>query len=428
MSRLLPVLLLTCLLMLLPLAAGKAAGQPDPPALLRQAVALACPEGETAGLLAALPGTRALVAEAGGPEPGSVRLDLPDGGLLELERLAPGGHLRRFTVTYEEAHDEGTRPRLLALADGGCRIVQGRALDWGAAVGPEAGGPDRLVLLDADLVTVLGSEPLDPPVPAGRDPGGVTVAHIDAGVAYDLPAIAERLARGPDGRPLGYDFWDLDPRPYDSHPSASPFFPARHGTQVASLLLAEAPAIRLLPYRYPRPHMDRMAELIGAAAGAGATIVALPMGSRSAELWEAFLAAAEGRPEMLFVVSAGNEGSDIERAPIWPAAASLENLLVVTSSEADGRLAAGSNWGAESVDLLVPAERLEVLDHEGRPALASGSSFAVPRVAALAARLQARRPDLQGVALKQAILALTAPAPQAAVVKVGWLRDPLAHP
>src|SRR5690606_34075520 len=106
MSRLLPVLPLTCLLMLLPLAAGKAAGQPDPPALLRQAVALACPEGETAGLLAALPGARALAEEEGDSTraPARRRLLLADGGLLELERLAPGGHLRRFTVTFEEAH------------------------------------------------------------------------------------------------------------------------------------------------------------------------------------------------------------------------------------------------------------------------------------------------------------------------------------
>jgi hypothetical protein len=100
----------------------------------------------------------------------------------------------------------------------------------------------------------------------------------------------------------------------------------------------------------------------------------------------------------------------------------------VTSSEVDGRLAPGSNWGAKSVDLLVPAERQEVFDYRGRSRLASGSSFAVPRVAALAARLKARHPDWQAPELKRAILDLAEPAPHAGLVAAGWLRDPLAVP
>ena len=54
--------------------------------------------------------------------------------------------------------------------------------------------------------------------------------------------------------------------------------------------------------------MARMAGAVEIAAAAGASIVALPMGSRRAEDWTAFAAAAEAHPEMLFVVSAGNDG------------------------------------------------------------------------------------------------------------------------
>ncbi|SMF83482.1 Subtilase family protein [Tistlia consotensis] len=432
-ARLLPRVL-AGLLLAAPALAGAPEG--DASGLLRQAVVLGCPEGGTAALLGVLPGARLVASEAIGPEAAPVgrreRLALAGGGALVLERLAPGGILRRFTASYEEPHGEGTRPRLLALADGGCRIVQGRALDWHAFPAPDGsengGGPDRLVLLAADLTGALAAEPLDPPVPPGRDPEGVTVAQVDAGVAYDLPAIAGRLARDAGGEALGYDWWDLDPRPYDANPAVSPFFPARHGTEVAGLLLAEAPGVRLVPYRYPRPDMGRMAAVVEAAARAGAGIVALPMGSNSRDLWEAFLAAAGAHPEMLFVVSAGNDGRDIDERPVWPAAAGLDNLLTVTSSEADGRLAPGSNWGAESVDLLVPAERQAVVDYRGRPHLASGSSFAVPRIAALAARLKARHPDWQAAALKRAILALAEPPPRAGLVKAGWIRDPLAAP
>ncbi|MEX2632125.1 MAG: S8 family serine peptidase [Tistlia sp.] len=420
-----------------PVAAAEAAAAPRAAAaLLRRAVAEACPALDAEALAAGLPGARLLGAEPLGPEASPVglraRIALAGGGLLVLERLAPGGRLRRFSASWEEPAGGGTRPRLLALAGADCRIVQGRALEWDevreGGEGEAPGGPDRLVLLGADLESRGAVEPLDPPVPAGRDPGGVLVAQVDAGVAYDLPAIAGRLARDGAGRALGYDFWDLDPRPYDGNPAGSPFFPARHGTEVASLLLAEAPTARLLPYRYPRPDMERMAQVVEAAAEAGARIVALPMGSNSRALWEAFLAAAGAHPEILFVVSAGNDGRDIDARPVWPAAAALANLLTVTSSEPDGRLAPGSNWGAAAVDLLVPAERQEVFDYRGRPHLASGSSFAVPRVAALAARLLAANPGWRAPELKRAILALAEPPPQPGLVGAGWIRDPLAAP
>ena len=42
---------------------------------------------------------------------------------------------------------------------------------------------------------------------------------------------------------------------------------------------------------------------------------------------------------------------------------------------------------------MVPAEQVEVTDFRGARGTASGSSYAVPRVAALAARLKAANPD-----------------------------------
>ncbi|MCP4392403.1 MAG: hypothetical protein GY802_29195 [Gammaproteobacteria bacterium] len=75
-------------------------------------------------------------------------------------------------------------------------------------------------------------------------------------------------ARDADNRLIGYDFWDMDDRPYDAHPVNSEFFVQRHGTRSASILLREAPAIELVPYRYPRPDMSRMqAQFTGEAFG-----------------------------------------------------------------------------------------------------------------------------------------------------------------
>ena len=297
----------------------------------------------------------------------------------------------------------------------------GRVLTYDAE-----GNAREIVRLDGDLKDAGAPEPLDAAVPPGVDPGGVAVALVDSGVNYTLPTIAKRLARSADGQLLGFDYWDMDDRPFDLDASRSPFVPLRHGTRMASVLLGEAPAARLMPYRYPRPDMKRMADLVAHADAHGARIVAMPMGSDKPDDWRAFEKAARARKHILFVVSAGINGRDIDLTPVYPAALGLANVLVVTSSKKDGRFPRGSNWGARRVDLMVPAENLPAIDHRGTATRVSGSSFAVARVAALAARLLAENPDWRAAELKQAIIARTEPARKLKSPRVrhGWIVDP----
>lgn len=329
------------------------------------------------------------------------------------------GALRRVVFELHELTPE--RPLMVVLAGGDCTPQHARAIRYGAD-----GVAEELVLFDADLTTVQAVEPLNPPVPEGTDPGGVTVAHIDSGVNYLLPEIAARLARDGDGRFLGRDLWDDDGRPFDGDTGRSPFFPIRHGTPVASLLVKEAPGIRLLPIRYPRPDLARMAEAVEGAAAAGARIVVMPLGSRARDDWAPFAAAAAAHPDLLFVVSAGNDGRDIDAAPVYPAALRLDNMVVVTSADDFGRLAEGSNWGQASVDFMAPGEGLEVTDYRGARGTASGSSFAVPRVAALAARLLAAHPEWTTGDLKRALFARAVPplVRGESPVAVGWIPNP----
>ena len=93
---------------------------------------------------------------------------------------------------------------------------------------------------------------------------------------------------------------------------------------------------------------------------------------------------------------------------------------------ATGRLAEGSNWGLRSVDLMLPAEELMAIDHLGASTRVSGSSFAVARIAALAARLLAKHPNWAAPELKQAIIdrARTYGAYEKDTVHYGWIPDP----
>ena len=352
-------------------------------------------------------------------------LMLPDGARIRIDRMEPGGVLRRVAASYAEQTRSGRRPVLFAVADGGCNVMAGRRLTYYAD-----GMPRSIEYLDSGLERVARAEPLNPPVPAVAagevESAGVRVALVDSGVNYLLPEIASRLARDADGALIGFDFWDLDARPFDSNPARSAFHPRRHGTRTASLLLEEAPVAALVPYRYPRHAMWRMPDLVKHAAAAGVRIMNISMGSRRLSDWTDFEAAARAHPEMLFVVSAGNDDADIDEAPVYPASLPLDNLLTVTSADDTGLPARGSNRGRESVDLAVPAEGVLATGFNGKARKVSGSSYAAARVSAFAACLLAAHPEWTALDLKSAILARAEKPVSAmlAYVAAGALHDP----
>jgi hypothetical protein len=292
---------------------------------------------------------------------------------------------------------------MLISLDSSCSLQAARRLNYS-----QQGQALNIVSLDENLQTVGEPDWLNPPLqfierealaplehPGENTP--VRVAMVDSGVNYRLAEINRRLARDDNGRLIGYDFWEMDALPYDSHPVNSGFFVQRHGTRSASLFLREAPDAELVPYRYPRPDMSRMQALVEHAAANGVAILGMPLGSNRAEDWGVFARAASAHPRMLFIVSAGNDGRDIDALPVFPAALDLENMLVVTSADDFMRPAERSNWGKISVDFMVPAERRRALDYPGNDTLVSGSSYAVSRVAALAARLKRAHPDWAAV-------------------------------
>ena len=382
-------------------------------ASLRQFVTVSCeaPSSSLAEMAARVAGSTAIAEEAlvvrGVVIGWQRRFRLPHGAEIKVERIAPRAQLRRVVAEYwAPAKGGSARAELAVVADARCTIRLARRLLYDH----DSPQPIAIEHLNETLAPVGVREPLNPPVPPGKDPGGIPVAIVDAGVNYLLPEVGERLARAADGEILGYDYWDMDRRPFDTNPARSPFFPQRHGTETATLLLREAPTARLVPYRYPRSDMNRMTDLIRDAATKGIVVVNISMGSNKRDEWDAFAAAARAHPQMLFVVSAGNDGRDIDTQPVYPAALQLDNAIVVTSAEHTGELARGSNWGKRSVDLLVPAERLTVTGFDGRQQPASGSSYAAIRITALAARLLGKQPQWRAPELKTAIFARTLPS------------------
>jgi hypothetical protein len=98
----------------------------------------------------------------------------------------------------------------------------------------------------------------------------------------------------------------------------------------------------------------------------------------------------------------------------------------VTSSDDFVRPAESTNWGRISVDYMVPAERVETTDFYGRRIRVSGSSYAVARVAALAARLVQDNPGWRSADIVDELMRRYSQAAPAAGrwVSSGYIGDP----
>lgn len=343
------------------------------------------------------------------------------GRTMTIERIAPRARLRGV---QGELNDEKGRPELFFAADHSCALRSVRTMRY-----DKSGFPVEMIHLGPNLQPTGVVEPVNPPVPLTKikDRDQIRVAFVDSGVNYLIPDVNSALARSANDKLIGYDYWDMDARPFDAHTPRSAFLIQRHGTRPASLFLREATSAQIVPYRYPRPMMARMKDLIEHASKNDVRIIALPLGSNRAEEWLAFERSVREHPEILFIASAGNNGRNIDHEPIYPAALKLDNLIAVTSADDYGRPANQVNWGPGSVHLLVPAERQIVIDFDGKPKSASGSSYAVSRVAALAARLLSKNKTLNSADLREKIFDLAVVDSSATeFVSVGYIPDPLA--
>lgn len=302
---------------------------------------------------------------------------------------------------------KGVRASISARLTAKCAVIEGREVVY-----DDLGRADHIRRFDRNLEPDGAPEPINPPVPPASDPGGVKVALIDSGVNYLVPAIAQALARDANGKLLGYDFREMDDRPFDIDPlKRGPFVPARHGTSVASVLLGSGGQISLVPYSFPGSDPRRFRQLVEHMRGSGVRIANMSMGSAdpaSEAAWREIAAAIESAPEILFVVAAGNESRNVDSQPSYPASFRLPNVIVVGAVDASGRLSRLSNYGTR-VDVAAVADPIMGRDFGWNAKRLYGTSFAAPRVAALAAQILRTNPEVTAPALKSRLCAMARP-------------------
>lgn len=267
----------------------------------------------------------------------------------------------------------------------------------------------------------------------------VIVAIIDTGVDYQHEDLAKKIWVNKDEIPdngidddengyiddvYGWNFCDNTPEicsyVYDEETESfktNPDDNDNHGTHIAGIIAAEADngigvaglaavgnvQIMTLKIHGGAEHSGNIAsaiEAINYAESMGASICNISWGTYmdSKNLYKTI-----ANSSMLFCCAAGNNGSDNDIAPIYPACYDLPNVISVTTAAPSGKLATKANYGIKTVDIAVPASEV-YSTVVGDYAYMGGSSMAAPHISAIGALLLTLEPNFSASDVKKLIL------------------------
>ena len=264
-----------------------------------------------------------------------------------------------------------------------------------------------------------------------RARGMVTIAVVDDGVDMTRPELRGRSAINDDeiqdngvdddrngivDDVTGYDFLDQDAVPMPAAESGDP----SHGTKMAIVALRAADSVgdgvteereltRVLPLRVATGGVVNTTAVVRALYYAGSRkgrlVVNLSMGTFHSIIPAGLLSALAAQPDVLFVVSAGNQGRDVEKLRASMCHAHAANMVCVAAIDKEDNLSKApraSNFGA-SVDLAAFAVDVPIEDSRGKTQLDTGTSLAAAAVSGVAARVWAAAPELRSWEVAQVL-------------------------
>lgn len=264
----------------------------------------------------------------------------------------------------------------------------------------------------------------------------VIIAVIDGGIEIDHPAISSSIwlneneipNNGIDDDANGYvddvHGWNFIHNNGDVQCYDEDKYELQHGTRIAGIICADSKKaevtgvaadawIKIMPISIikndakgllPAGNTDDLIRAIQYAECMGADICNISLNTdSSSELLEKTIKESS----MLFVVSAGNRQGrkrNIEKYPAYPAPYQSDNLIAVANIKRNGRLAANSNYGKQSIDIAAPGVDIYGLDVEEGYSYGSGTSFSTPVVSGVAALLYASDEQMDALTCKSLIL------------------------
>ncbi|HEY3246246.1 MAG TPA: S8 family serine peptidase, partial [Phycisphaerae bacterium] len=262
------------------------------------------------------------------------------------------------------------------------------------------------------------------------------IADIDTGMQLNHPDLAANLWTNPgeiagngiddDGDGYvddvhGWDFYSHDNDPSDSD---------GHGTHTAGTIGAIGNngigvagvnwACKIAPLRFLGPNGGYTSDAVLAvqyctAKGIKASNNSWGGGS-SQSLYDAINAAKS--VGHIFVAAAGNNGTNNDSAPFYPASYNLDNIISVAATDNDDHRASFSNYGATSVDLGAPGVNVASTYTGSNYAYLSGTSMATPHVTGVVALVYGLHPTWTYQQVRSQILSTTRPVSALAGITV----------
>lgn len=114
---------------------------------------------------------------------------------------------------------------------------------------------------------------------------------------------------------------------------------------------------------------------------------------------------------ILFIAAAGNDGSDNDATPSYPANYAIDNIISVAANDHNDGLASFSNWGKTMVDVSAPGVDIYSTMPGNRYGKMSGTSMATPHVSGVAALVWSAFPNATAAQIKARIINTVDPIP-----------------
>ena len=254
----------------------------------------------------------------------------------------------------------------------------------------------------------------------GKREGGALVAVIDTGIDTSHPDLKNNLWTNPgeipgdgidnDGNGYiddvhGFNFARKTGDPADDH---------SHGTHCSGTIAAQgnnAEGIvgvnwdaNVMGLKFLGPGYGSLSDAVEAIEYATKMGVDVTSNSWGGGPYSQALSDAISGFPGLFIAAAGNDSSDNDIRPTYPASYKLPNVISVASTDANDQLSTFSNFGQKSVDIAAPGTKIYSTIPGGQYALKSGTSMACPHVAGVAALIMSTFPELPVADVKAAIL------------------------